>query len=132
MRPRPLLSLGLSLAWLVLASPVSGPAFAAAAKGKADAKKKSFYGAIAWHRDSSSVGYSYDFATARLAGTEALRQCGHPQCEVALSLHNECGALSASPKTFAARRGFTEAEARAKAASACGPGCHEVAWACTK
>ena len=125
-----LLPVVLSLAWLGLACLVGGQAWAAAPKG--EAKKKSFYGAIAWHRASGSVGYSYDFATARLAGTEALRQCGHPQCEVTLSLHNECGALSASPKTFAARRGFTEAEARAKAASACGPDCRPVAWACTK
>lgn len=112
---------------------VAMPAGAASsASSKSAAKKKSSYGAIAWHRASGNYGYSHDLTTTREAGTEALRQCGHPQCEVVLSLHNECGALSASPKAFAARRGFTEAEARAKADSACGPGCRPVAWACTK
>ena len=100
----------------------------------AASKKKNAYGAIAWHRDSNSVGYSYDYATARLAGTEALRQCGHPKCEVVLALHNECGALVSDHRTrkFATQRGYTEAEAQTKAMNACGPGCQPVAWACTR
>jgi hypothetical protein len=104
---------------------------ALAASSKAT-KKKSAYGAIAWHRESGSVGYSYDYTSARLAGTEALRQCGHPKCEVVLPLHNECGALASSAKGFAARRGHTQAEAQTKAANACGTDCRPVAWACTR
>jgi serine/threonine-protein kinase len=115
-------ALGLSLA---------GASLAASSKAAA-AKKKTAYGAIAWHRGSSSVGYSYDFPTARQAGVEALKQCGHPQCEVVLPLHNECGALASGNKGFAARKGYTEAEAQTKAVSACGPDCRAVAWACTK
>ena len=100
----------------------------------AASKKKNAYGAIAWHRDSNSVGYSYDYATARLAGTEALRQCGHPKCEVVLALHNECGALVNNNRTkkHAVQRGYTEAEAQTKAMNACGAGCQPVAWACTR
>jgi len=106
-----------------------------AADSKAAAsKKKSTYGAIAWHSDSSSVGYSYNHATARLAGTDALRQCGHPKCEVVLALHNECGALANDhrAKKFTVRRGHTEAEAQTKAMNACGAGCQPVVWACTR
>lgn len=115
---------------VMLATP---PATAADSKTAAS-KKKSAYGAIAWHRDSNSIGYSYDHTTARLAGTEALRQCGHPKCEVVLALHNECGALVNDHRAgkFAARRGYTEAEAQTKALSACGAGCQPVAWACTR
>lgn len=121
--------LGLLLGVLAL----TAAGFAAAATSKeAASKKKNAYGAIAWHRESGSVGYSHDYATARLAGTEALRQCGHPRCEVVLALHNECGALASNAKGFAARRGYTEAEARSKAANACGADCQPQAWACTR
>lgn len=117
----------------LLAMLAASSAMAADSKSAAS-KKKSAYGAIAWHRDSNSVGYSYDYTTARLAGTEALRQCGHPKCEVVLALHNECGALVNDHRAgkFAARRGYTEAEAQTKALSACGTGCQPVAWACTR
>lgn len=116
----------------VLALMHSMPVAEAAGTRQAAAKKKTAYGAIAWHRDSGSVGYSYDYATARLAGTEALRQCGHPRCEVVLALHNECGALVSNSQKFAARRGHTEAEAQTRAAAACGKDCRPVAWACTR
>jgi hypothetical protein len=104
----------------------------AAGTKEASAKKKTAYGAIAWHRDSGSTGYSYDYTTARQAGTEALRQCGHPRCEVVLALHNECGALASNARSFAARRGFTEPEAQTRATNACGADCRVVAWACTR
>lgn len=111
----------------------ASPVMAADSKAAAS-KKKSAYGAIAWHRDSNSVGYSYDYTTARLAGTEALRQCGHPKCEVVLALHNECGALVNDHRTrkYAVQRGYTEDEAQTKAMNACGAGCQPVAWACTR
>lgn len=104
----------------------------ALASTKAAAKKKNAYGAIAWHKESNSLGYSYDFPSSRQAGTEALRQCGNARCEVILSLQNECGALYAGSKGYAARRGHTEDEARTKAMNACGPQCRPLAWACTR
>lgn len=117
---------------LALASLLACPAASASTPAKSAAKKKNAYGAIAWHRPTNSVGYAYDYATARLAGAEALRQCGHSECEVVLSLYNECGALAAGPKAYAARRGFTEAEAQTRTMNACGPGCRQLAWACTR
>lgn len=103
-----------------------------AASKSAAQKKKTAYGAIAWHRDSGSLGYSYDFATARAAGVEALKHCAHPQCEVILAIRNECGAIADGKQGYAARRGYTEAEARTRALNACGPNCRPVAWACTR
>ena len=103
-----------------------------AATPKSAAAKKSAYGAIAWHRSSGSVGYSYDFSSARQAGVEALRQCAHPRCEVAIAIHDECAAVADGPKGFAARKGLTETEAQTKALNACGAGCKPVAWACTR
>ncbi len=102
------------------------------ASTKGTPKKKTAYGAIAWHKESNSVGYSYDYTTSRQAGAEALRQCGHARCEVILSLQNECGALYGGSKGYAARRGHTEDEARTKAMNACGPECRPLAWACTR
>ena len=104
----------------------------ALASTKAAPKKKNAYGAIAWHKESNSLGYSYDYPSSRQAGTEALRQCGNARCEVILSLHDECGALYSGPKGYAARRGHTEDEARTKAMNACGPACRPLAWACTR
>ena len=119
------LALALSACLVWAAAPASTPE-------KKAAKKKNAYGAIAWHRPSSNVGYAYDYANARQAGAEALRQCGHPNCEVVLSLYNECGALASNARTYAARRGFTEAEAQTRAMNACGTDCRQVAWACTR
>ena len=106
-------------------------AFAATEHSKA-AKKKTAYGAIAWHRSSGSFGYSYDFNTARLDATEALNQCGNERCEIVIAIQNECGAIADGPKTFAARKGATRAEAQTKALNACGAACTPVAWACTR
>ena len=122
-----------TIALLVLAL-AAWPSLAATPKQEAK-KTKTAYGAIAWHRDSGSFGYAYDFATARAAGIEALKQCGHPRCEVTLALRNECGAIAQGTqgaKGFAARKGLTQAEAQSKALSACGANCKPVAWACTR
>jgi len=100
------------------------------AQGKA---KKGAYGAIAFHRDSGSYGYSYDFRSSREAKTEALKQCNHPQCEVALGFRSACAALANGPKKSGAVTGTTRQEAEAKALRKCGDtGCVVVAWACTK
>ena len=39
-------------------------------------------GAIAYHRDSGSFGYAVNAADSRSARIAALKQCGHPKCEV--------------------------------------------------
>ncbi len=109
----------------------AGHAVTAAEKSKT-AKKKIAYGAIAWHRESGSLGYSYDFNTVRLAATEALNQCGNERCEIVIAIQNECGAIADGQKAFAAKKGATRAEAQTKALNACGPACRPVAWACTR
>ena len=107
-------------------------ALAATPKAKPGAAKKNAYGAIAWHRASGGLGYSYDFGTARQAAVEALRQCGNDRCEVVIAIHNECGAVADGPKSFAAKKGATQNEAQTKALNACGAACKPVAWACTR
>jgi len=90
------------------------------------------HGAIAWHRDSGSYGYSHDRATAKEAAITALNQCANARCEVVLALRGECGAVADGPKGSKVQKGHTQAEAETKALKACGPGCKPVAWACTR
>ena len=95
--------------------------------------KKQAYGAIAYQPARGAVGYSYDFKSAREAKIEALRQCGDPECEIALTLHNSCGALARGPGKPYAASGATRDEAETKARRACGQkSCEIVAWACTR
>lgn len=105
---------------------------AAAANSKEAKKKKTGHGAIAWHSGTGNVGYSHDFAEARAANVEALKQCAHDRCEVVLSLANECGAIASGPRGHAAKKGNTKAEAETRALNACGKECRPVAWACTR
>ncbi len=105
---------------------------ASAASTREAKKKKTAHGAIAWHSATSNLGYSHDFANARAANIEALRQCGHERCEVILSLANECGAIAKGPRGSAAKKGNTRAEAETRALKACGKECRPVAWACTR
>lgn len=95
--------------------------------------KRQIFGAIAYEPTRHQVGYSYDFKSSREARTEALKQCGEPNCEVVLTIRNGCGALArASGKPYAAS-GATRAEAETKAARLCGnKACTIVGWACTK
>ena len=88
-------------------------------------------GAIAYHRDSGSFGWSVE-GNARQAQVEALRQCGHPSCEVVLKLRNNCGAVANGPKKSASAKGATRQEAETKALKACGERCEPVVWACTR
>jgi hypothetical protein len=92
------------------------------------------FGAIAYHRPSQAWGVSYDTARARDASVEALRQCGHKQCEVVHKFKNGCAALADGPKAkaAAASSGATRDEAETKALKRCGPGCTALAWACTR
>ena len=94
------------------------------------------FGAIAYHRASQSWGVSYDSARARDASVEALKQCGHRQCEVIHKFKNGCAALAdgpnAGPKAAATASGATRDEAETKVLKRCGAGCKPIAWACTR
>jgi hypothetical protein len=92
------------------------------------------YGAVAYHRASQSHGYAYDFATPRAAAIEALKSCGHAQCEVFSSFHNACGAVAdGTVKKPVGAKGATPLEAQTKALRACtAKDCAIVAWACTR
>ena len=113
----------------LLLLPEASLVMAANTKSKTETAKKgkTTQGAIAWHRETGSVGYSHDFAAAREAAVNALGQCAHPNCEVALALRSECGAIADGPKGFKVQKGNTRAEAETKALKACGSGCKPVA-----
>ena len=90
------------------------------------------FGAIAYHRASQSWGLSYDKPQAREANVEALKQCGHRECEVIHKFKNGCAALADGPKAAATSSGATRDEAETKALKRCGAGCKPIAWACTR
>jgi hypothetical protein len=89
-------------------------------------------GALAYHRDSGSFGYAVNAADSRSARVAALNQCGHPKCEVVVSLSKDCGAVANGPKRFVASRGATRQEAETRALRQCGDGCQIVGWACPR
>lgn len=115
------------LAVSVLALPPAGVLAASS-----NFKSSQANGAIAYHRDSGSYGYTTDRKSAREAKTEALRQCGHAQCEVVASFRQGCGAVASGPKRFSATTGVTRQEAETKALRKCGDGCTVAVWACTR
>ena len=95
------------------------------------------FGAIAYHRASQSWGVSYDTARARDASIEALKQCGHRQCEVVHKFRNGCAALADGPKIHGASSGATRDEAETKTLRRCSAAnraarCNLIAWACTR
>ena len=96
------------------------------------------FGAIAYHRATQSWGVSFSTPRARDANVEALRQCGHPQCEVIHKFKNGCAALADGPKVPVAMSGATRNEAETKTLRRCsekngGKDCTPIiAWACTK
>ncbi len=89
-------------------------------------------GAIAYHRDSGSFGYAVNAKDSRTARIDALKQCGHPKCEVVASLSKDCGAVANGPKKFVASRGATRQEAETRALRQCGDRCEIVGWACPR
>lgn len=103
--------------------------FASAAEPKQSGKPT---GAIAYHRESGSFGYAVNAKDSRAARIEALRQCGHPKCEVVASLSKDCGAVANGPKKFIASRGATRQEAETRALRLCGERCEIVGWACPR
>ena len=90
------------------------------------------FGAIAYHRASQSWGVSYDTVRARDASVNALKQCGHRECEVVHKFKNGCAALADGPKAAATSSGATRDEAETKAVKRCGANCRPIAWACTR
>lgn len=89
-------------------------------------------GALAYHRDSGSFGYAVNAKDSRSARIAALKECGHPRCEVVASLSKDCGAVANGPKKFVASRGATRQEAEARALRLCGDKCEIVGWACPR
>jgi hypothetical protein len=120
---------------LLLAVPAAP--IAATGKGAKLSATPNRFGAIAYHRASQSWGVGYDYARARDASVEALKQCGHRQCEIVHKFRNGCAALADGPKIQAAASGATRDEAETKTLRRCGEvnraaSCSLVAWACTR
>ncbi len=126
---------GLLIAALLLAA-----APAAIAETQKDSKRSATpnrFGAIAYHRASQSWGVGYNFARARDANVEALKQCGNGKCEVVHKFRNGCAALADGPKIHAAASGATRDEAEAKTLRRCvevnkQASCNMIAWGCTR
>jgi hypothetical protein len=115
---------------------VALPAAANTKTGKRSVEPNRF-GAIAYYRGSPSWGVGFNFARARDANVEALKQCGHGKCEVVHKFRNGCAALADGPKVHAAVSGATRDEAETKAMRRCTElnkqaSCTLVAWACTR
>ncbi len=115
----------------LVATLVAAPALDAAATETRKPRAAAF-GAIAHHPRGAEVGWATDRRTSREAGAEALKQCGHPRCEIAITVQNACAALARGPKQVKAQKGVSRQEAEARALSRCGEGCEVVAWTCTK
>lgn len=106
-------------------------------KGSKLSKAPNRFGAIAYHRASQSWGVAYDYPRARDASVDALKQCGHRQCEIVHKFRNGCAALADGPKVHAAASGATRDEAETKTLRRCGEvnraaSCNLVGWACTR
>ena len=125
------------LAVALLAAQVAiTPAAAESKAGKRSAEPNRF-GAIAYYRASQSWGVGFNFARARDANVEALKQCGHGKCEVVHKFRNGCAALAVGPKVLAATSGATRDEAETKTLRRCAElnkqaSCNLVAYACTR
>ena len=89
-------------------------------------------GALAYHRDSGSFGYAVNAKDSHTARVTALKECGHPKCEIVASLRKDCGAVANGPKKFVASRGATRQEAETRALRLCGERCEVVGWACPR
>lgn len=90
------------------------------------------FGAIAYHPKGAEVGWATDRRTSREAGAEALKQCGHPRCEIVITVQHACAALARGRGQARAQKGVSRQEAEARALARCGEGCEIAAWACTR
>ena len=97
------------------------------------AGRSGFHGAIAYHPETGSVGFSFDFKKSRDAKAAALTQCGQPSCQVVVSVRNACGALRVVGGKWFIATGATRDEAETKVGAKCtAKSCKTVAWTCTK
>ena len=120
-------------AWLAAALLVAGALSAPPAAARQEPRRAAAnHAAIAYHAPSRNVGWASERRTRRQAQLEALRQCGHPQCEVVASLNGGCAALAQGNKRHFMQRGANRAEAEAKALRRCGADCAIAAWVCTR
>lgn len=112
------------------------PAIAQTKSGKRSSEPNRF-GAIAYNHESQSWGVGFNFARARDANVEALKECGNGKCEVVHKFRNGCAALAVGPKIHAATSGATRDEAETKTLRRCTElnkqsSCKLLAWACTR
>lgn len=97
------------------------------------AGRTGFHGAIAYSAASDSIGYAYDFRTAREARVAALNQCADPACEVKIHVRNACAVVLADAGRIHTAKGATRSEAVTRGLRQCkAPDCREIAWVCTK
>ena len=61
----------------------------------------SFYGAIAYDRQSGAYGFAYDQPSPVAAGRRALDKCGSPGCALVLEFADGCGAYATGPNAAA-------------------------------
>ena len=97
-----------------------------------ETSRGALHGAIAYHGESNSSGYAVDRRNSREARVEALRQCGHPRCEIVATLRSDCGAVAIGARKIVTQKGATRQEAESKALRRCGDACEVVIWACTR
>jgi hypothetical protein len=122
---------------MLVALAFTAPGSDALAAAKRESKAATF-GAIAHHPNGSEVGWASQGRTSREAGAEAVRLCGHPRCEVAITVRNSCAALARTPaftqgpKRSRTQKGVSRGDAEARALSRCGPACEITAWVCTR
>ena len=127
---------GLLAAALLAAQVAITPAVAQTKPGKRSAEPNRF-GAIAYNSESKSWGVGFNFARARDANVEALKECGNGKCEVVHKFRNGCAALAEGPKVSVAVSGATRDEAETKTLRRCaekngGKDCTLLAWGCTR
>jgi hypothetical protein len=116
---------------LLLACAASAGGVLAADKQKS-AGRNQYFGAIAYHAGSGSIGWASDRRTSRDARIEALEQCGHQECVVVATVSRSCAALARNAQKFVVQKGVTRREAETKALGKCGARCEVAAWTCTR
>jgi hypothetical protein len=116
---------------LLLACTASADCVLAADKEKR-ASRNQYFGAIAYHAASGSIGWATDRRTSREARIEALKQCGREECVVVATVSRACAALAKDAKKFVVQKGATRQEAETKALGKCGAQCELAAWTCTR
>ncbi|MDG3575821.1 DUF4189 domain-containing protein [Rhizobium sp. YJ-22] len=116
--------------------PLSVLAFAAglvAAVLPAIAHASDSFGAIAYSRETGSLGWSYDHPSRRAAERTAMNNCGESDCEV-LWFKNACGAIAAGPDGWGSGWGNNRRRAEREAVNSCASysdDCSVIRWQCS-